>query len=336
MAQRLSKVNVGIVGYGPAFGMGKHHADFINSNTGMNVVAVCDTDAGRLAAAQEELPGVATYESMSAMLKDDQINLVIIITPHNTHAKLAVEALNAGRNVIVEKPMCTSAAEARRMLEAASANDRMLSVFHNRRWDGDFLTIKQIIARGLLGEVFEVEAYMGNWTPPRNWWRDDKKVSGGAFFDWGAHILDWTLRLVDKPIIDVTGFFHKRVWFNKSNEDQVRAIIRFEDNVQADVTISSIARISRAKWRILGNRGTLEGQWSGDTIKVATEVDGLPVSMDVPILPAAREEYYKNISAHLRKGAELICKPEESALTICVMDAAERSAKSGKAQKVKL
>ena len=72
MAQLVSKVNVGIVGYGPAFGMGKHHADYINSNTGMKVVAVCDTDAGRLAAAQEELPGVATYQSMSALLEDEQ------------------------------------------------------------------------------------------------------------------------------------------------------------------------------------------------------------------------------------------------------------------------
>ncbi len=336
MGQLLSKVNAGIVGYGPAFGMGKHHAEFINSNTGMKVIAVCDTDTGRLAAAEEELPGVATYDSMSAMLKDDQVNLVIIITPHNTHARLAVQALSAGRHVVVEKPMCTSAADARKMVAAAEANDRMLSVFHNRRWDGDFLTIKQIIARGLLGEIFEVEAYMGNWSPPRDWWREDKTISGGAFFDWGAHILDWTLQIVDKPIVDVTGFFHKRVWLKRTNEDQVRAVIRFEDNVQADVTISSIARISRPKWRILGDRGALEGHWSGDTIKVVTEVDGLPVSMDVPILPAAREEYYKNIAAHLRKGADLICKPQEAALTICVMDAAERSAKTGKAQKVKL
>ncbi len=336
MAKKTEQTRCAIVGYGPAFNMGKHHADFIADTPGMETVAVCDPVPERLVAAQEELPGIATYARLGDMLKRQDFDLAVIITPHNTHARLAVQCLNAGKHVIVEKPMCVTAKEARRMLDAAEENKVMLSVFHNRRWDADYLTIREAVRQGLIGEVFEVDCYMGGWNPPRSWWREDKKISGGAFFDWGAHMLDWVLQIVDRPIIDVTGFFHKRVWHTKTNADQVRAIIRFEGNVQADVTVSSIARISRSKWRILGDRGAIESQWSGDAITVVTELKGLETKMEIPNLPSAREEYYRNISAHLRRGAELICKAEESALTIAVMDAAEKSARSGRPQKIVL
>ncbi len=336
MAKKMRQIRCAIVGYGPLFDMGKYHADFINSTAGMKTVAVCDTAKERLVAAEEELPGVATYEKLSDMLRDSDFDLGVIITPHNTHAKLAIQCLNAGKHVVVEKPMCVSAREASAMLQASKENKVMLSVFHNRRWDADYLTICDVLRQGLIGEIFEVDCYMGGWRPPRGWWRDDKKISGGAFFDWGAHMLDWVLQLVDKPIIDVSGFFHKRVWKQKSNEDQVRAIIRFEDNVQADVTISSISRIGRSKWRIVGDRGAIEAQSGGEAITVVTDIGGLETKMEVPNLPAAREEYYKNISNHLRKGEELVCKPEQSAMTIAVMDAAEKSAKSGRPQKLEL
>jgi len=336
MAGKMTQVRCAIVGYGPAFNMGKYHADFINSNRGMKMVAVCDPVPERLDAAEEEFPGVVTYRKLGDMLADCDFDLAVIITPHNTHARLAMQCLNGGKHVVVEKPMCVSAKEARAMLDAAKAAKVMLSVFHNRRWDADYLTIREVVKQGLIGEIFDVQCYMGNWSPPRDWWRTDKKISGGAFFDWGAHMLDWVLQLVDKPIVDVTGFFQKRVWKKVSNEDQVRAIIRFADNVQADVTISSIARLGRAKWLILGDKGAIEGQWSGDAITVGTELDGLATTLQVPNLPAAREQYYKNIAAHLLRGAELICKPEQSAMTIAVMDAAEKSAKSGKPQKIRL
>jgi scyllo-inositol 2-dehydrogenase (NADP+) len=336
MAGKMSQIRCGIVGYGPAFNMGKYHADFITDTPGMKAVGVCDPVPERLATAQEELPGIATYGKLEDMLGEEELDLAVIITPHNTHARLAVQCMDAGKHVIVEKPMCITAKEARRMLDAAKDNDVMLSVFHNRRWDADYLTIRETVRQGLIGEIFEVDCHMGGWTPPRGWWREDKKISGGAFFDWGAHMLDWVLQLVDRPIADVTGFFHKRVWHKKTNADQVRAVIRFEGNVQADVSVSSIARISRSKWRILGDRGAIETQWGSDAITVVTELQGLETKMEIPNLPAAREEYYKNISAHLRKGAELVCKAEESALTIAVMDAAEKSAKSGRAAKIRL
>ncbi len=336
MAKKLRQIKCAIVGYGPLFNMGKYHADFINTTPGMKAVAVCDTVPERLAAAEAELPGVATYQKLGDLLRDCDCDLAVIITPHNTHAKLAIQCLNAGKHVVVEKPMCVSAREAAAMLQAARENKVMLSVFHNRRWDADYLTIREVVRQGLIGEIFEVDCYMGGWNPPRDWWREDKQISGGAFFDWGAHMLDWVLQLVDKPIVDVTGFFQKRVWHRKTNEDQVRAIIRFEDNVQADVTISSIARIGRSKWRIVGDRGAIEAQWSGEAITVATDSGGLETKMEVANLPAAREKYYQNIANHLRKGEELVCKPEQSALTIAVMEAAEKSAKCGRPQQVKL
>lgn len=334
--RHMKTIKCGLVGYGPAFRMGRHHADAINSTAGMATVAVCDVSPERLEVAQEELPGVATYTKLDDMLAESDLDLAVIITPHNTHADLAVACMNAGRHVVVEKPMCVSVQQAKAMLQAAQANSVMLSVYHNRRWDGDYMTIRRVVEEGLVGEVFEVDCYMGNWTPPDGTWRSDKQISGGAFFDWGAHLLDWVLQLVDRPILDVTGFFHKRVWMQMTNEDQVRAIIRFEGNVQADVTISSIARARRSKWRILGDRGSIELPHGAEALTVATELGGLETRMQMPFLPPARERYYQNIADHLLRRAELVCKPEQAALAIAVMEAAERSARSGKPQKLGL
>lgn len=331
---KLDSVDVGIVGYGPRFNMGSHHAGYIEQIPDMQVVAVCDLDEKQLEAAKEELPDIETYLDVSTMLEDSEPDLAIIITPHNTHAKLAVECLEAGTHVIVEKPMCLSVDEANTMITAAEGNDVMLSVYHNRRWDADYLTICEVVDQGLIGEVFEVEVFKGNWQAPRGWWRDVKKISGGAFFDWGAHMIDWVLQLVDLPIVDVTGFFHKRVWDEKTNEDQVRAIIRFEENVQADVTLSSISHVNRSKWRISGECGGIEAQWGADEITVACEMGDLSPTMTIPLLPDQRQKYYQNIAAHLMEDEPLSVTPESAARAIGVMEAAERSAESGRAEGV--
>jgi len=176
-ARKKSQViRVGLIGYGPAFGMGKYHADYMAETSGLETVAVADINPKALRQARQELgEEILTF-----------------------HAKLAIQCLQAGKHVVVEKPMCLSYREAEKMMQAARDNDCMLTVFHNRRWDGDYVAIKKAITDGLIGEVFHIEAYMGGWSKPRDWWRSDKKISGGAFYDWGAHYLDWVL-LFPKP-----------------------------------------------------------------------------------------------------------------------------------------
>jgi len=299
----------------------------------MEVVAVCDTDPARLTTAKEELSEqTETFTEVAALLKWGQFDLAIIILPHNLHAPVALKCLKAGKHVITEKPMCITVKEATAMIDAAKASQVMVSVFHNRRWDGDFLALRQIIESGLIGQVFQVEIFAGGWSAPRGWWRDDKAISGGLGYDWGAHFMYWLLQIVPAPIVDVTGFSRKLVWKQMTNEDQLQAIIRFADGTVADFQQSQIARVGKPKWRILGSKGGL--LHNGDHWLVNTEVNGLPTEMKVPFLPGEHAKYYENIAAHILDGTELIVTAEDARRVIAVIEYAGRSSEAGKALKV--
>lgn len=324
-----SEIKVALVGYGGAFNMGLHHRNQMEATGRMRVVAVCDVDPERLAKAKEELGDeIETFPECTQLLKWGKFDLAIIILPHCLHAPVALKCLKAGKHVITEKPMCITVKEATAMIEAAKASGVMVSVFHNRRWDGDFLTLRQISESGMIGKIFQVEMYMGGWSAPRGWWRDDKPVSGGLFYDWGAHFMYWLLQLVPSPILDVTGFYRKLVWHQMSNEDQVHAIIRFADGTVADYQQSQIARVGKPRWRILGDRGAvLHG---GDHWQVHSEVNGMPSELKIPFLPGQHQEYYANIAAHILDGEELVVTAEDARRVIGIIETAERSSKAGK------
>lgn len=324
MGHQLDQVRAAIIGYGGAFNMGKAHGDAI-IEAGMTVVAACDADPSRVAAAAKDFPGIRTYSDYKELLKDPEIDLVIVILPHNLHAPVAIEAAKNGKHVVVEKPMCTSVAEADAMVSAAHAAGTMLSVFHNRRWDGDFQTILEIIQKGTIGDVFHIEACMGGYHGPNNWWRDDKVISGGAMFDWGAHIIDWILHFVPQEVAGVDGYYHKLVWFEKkSNEDHCELVIRFASGPTAQVEISSIAAVGKPRWRILGTRGAIE-MASRDKMKVYGLIDGNVASYEPRMKKSDWHAYYRNIAGHLMRGEDLNVKPEQARRIISVIEAAERS-----------
>jgi len=327
------QIAVALIGYGGAFNMGLHHRNAMEATGRMKVVAVCDTDPARLVTAKEELGAqTETFTEVGKLLKWGQFDLAIIILPHNLHAPVAVQCLKAGKHVITEKPMCLSVKEATAMIDAAKASNVMVSVFHNRRWDGDFLALRQIIESGLIGKVFQVEIFAGGWAAPRGWWRDDKAISGGLGFDWGAHFMYWLLQIVPAPIADVTGFCRKLVWHQMTNEDHLQAIIRFADGTVAEFEQSQIARVGKPRWRLLGDRGAILAQ--SDHWQVNTEVNGLATEMKVPFLPGEHHKFYENIAAHILDGAKLIITAEDARRVIGIIEYAERSAKAGKALKI--
>lgn len=327
------KVKAAVVGYGAAFNMGKSHAKWMNDTGRIETVAACDIDPPRMVAAAEDYPGIRTYLHIDDLLAKSDAELVVVITPHDSHADLAIKALNAGRSVVVEKPMCLSVAEATAMIEAAKRNNVTLTTFHNRRHDGDFKAIKEVLDKGTIGEVFHLEAFMGGFNKPRDWWRSDKAISGGCMYDWGAHFADWILNFIPEKMVSVTGFFHNRVWNEYTNEDQTQAIIRFESGATADLTISSIAHAGKPRFRILGTRGAIVDHWGG-SFKLTTEVDGIRVEGEVKYKESTWPLYYENLAAHLLDGAPLEVTPESSRRTIVIFETAEKSAKSGKTEPV--
>lgn len=326
-------IRCAVIGYGGAFNMGKGHANWMNSTPGLKCVAICDIDPARTQAAQQDFPEVQTFNDVDTMLKEAEIDLVTIVTPHNTHAPLALKCLEAGKHVITEKPMCITVEEATQMIETAKRKGVMLSTFHNRRWDGDFMALRDVIRKGVIGEVFSIEAYGGGYGHPGYWWRSDKAISGGAMYDWGAHYIDWILNLIPQKMVNVTGFFYKLVWHDVTNEDHTEAIIRFANGAKAELQMSHISRVGKPRWRILGTKGAILDEGKG-SFTVVTEVNGLTAQAEVKYYSSDWSAYYRNIAGHLRRGEELIVKPEEARRVIAVMQSAEKSSKTGQAEPV--
>ncbi len=213
--KKAGDIKVGVIGYGGAFNMGSAHLAQMQQ-AGMTPVAVAEIDPKRLEVAEEDYPGIQTYPSTAAMLKGSDVNMVTIITPHNTHAKLAVQCLKAGRHVVCEKPLAITTAECDRMIAAARKSRVVLSTYHNRHWDGCVLEAVRQIRSGVIGEVLRVEAHMGGYGKPGDWWRSSKSISGGILYDWGVHLLEYSLQIIDSDMAEVSGFASYGHWAKKT------------------------------------------------------------------------------------------------------------------------
>jgi scyllo-inositol 2-dehydrogenase (NADP+) len=319
-------IRCAVIGYGGAYSMGKNHVGWINETPGLKTVAICDLDASRLAVAKEEFPEIKTYRGVGALLARADFDLAVIVTPHNTHAAVALQCIKGGKHVVLEKPMCITVKQCTEVIQAAKRKGVMLSVFHNRRWDGDYQTIREVVEKGVIGDVFQIEAHGGGWGHGGGW-RRVKKISGGAFYDWGAHLVDWVLGLVPSKIESVTGFFHKLAFPEITNEDQARALVRFRNGCIADITISHLSRAPKPRWRILGTKGAIVDQ-GGGSFRLYGDIKGIPCESEVRYQATKWQSYYAALADHLLAGKSLVVTPESARRVIGVIEYAERSSKS--------
>jgi scyllo-inositol 2-dehydrogenase (NADP+) len=325
-------LTAGVLGYGGAFNMGKSHATALNGQLGCKTIAVCDLDPKRTAQAKVELgEDIATSNDPEAFLRDGDFDLCIQILPHNIHAEYCIKASAAGKHVVTEKPFCITLEEADAMIAAANQSGKMLSAYHNRRWDNDFLTVLDTVRRGDIGQVFRVDAASAGYAPPRTWWRASKEISGGAMYDWGAHYCDWMLNIMNKPIESIVGDFQKRKWHSSTNEDYTYALVRFADGTTATLEQGSLAAISRGGWRVLGTEGGLQnaGPHQALTLRKFDPQFGMVESQLQPKGPDTAASYYQNVANHLIMGEELVVKAEEARRAIGVIHLAEQSSKQG-------
>ncbi|MCY2932245.1 MAG: Gfo/Idh/MocA family oxidoreductase, partial [Planctomycetota bacterium] len=212
MAFQDGKIGCAVVGYGPTYNFGQMHCQWIQAVPDMHLVAICDRDGERAAVARKDWPGVDVAEDLDEILTRDDIDMVAVVTAHNTHARLVIRCLEAGKHVIVDKPMCIRIAEATSMIEASRRAGRSLGIFHNRRHDGNVRAIKEALEQGLIGQVFDIELSGCGYGKPGDSWRTRKDVAGGLLYDWGSHAIDWVLSMVPSRMAEITGFFHKLVW----------------------------------------------------------------------------------------------------------------------------
>ena len=330
-------LEVGLVGYGA---IAKAHAASINATAGLRVRGVADLSAERREIAGREL-GVATHESLDAMLRDADLGLVVVGTPPSHHADPVIAALRAGRHVVCEKPFAIATDDVDRMLDAAQDSRRVLTVYQSRRWDPDFIAMRESVKAGRIGEPFYMESFIGGFSHPCDYWHSHEPISGGMIYDWGSHYFDWVLQLFEGAVTSVSAVAHKRVWHDVTNADQVRVDLTFDGGGQATFMQSDIAAALKPKWYLLGTQGAIVGDWRPDAEPPAELPARVTVSrpaaggFDVETLAQApRDEtgFYRNLADHIAWGEPLAVLPEESRRTVAVMEAATQSIALGGAR----
>jgi len=293
------------------------------------------------------------YASAEELGDDNAVDIAVVATPPSLHADLAVALLDKGKHVVVEKPMCLTVADADRMLRAADAAGRTLTVHQSRRWDTDVLALTAAIDRGVLGDVFNIETFVGGFEHPCRAWHSEESVSGGAVYDWGSHHIDWILRWYGGPPSHVSTTSHKRVWRDVTNADQVTVWMRWPDGREATFRQSDLAAVRRPKFFVQGTAGTAEGHYRPlvtesvepgrghvrrhahhaeapvDLRVVRYESGTGLVSQTIGPAPSPGWGFHRNLADHLLLGEPLAVPPQQSRAVVAVLEAAQRAGNDG-------
>ena len=338
--KRAKEINVGVIGYGGHFSMGKRHLSDMQA-AGMTPVCVTDVDIERLKVAEQDFPGIGTFTSISRMLKKSEVNLVVIITPHNTHAKLALQCLRSGRHVVSEKPLAITTAECDAMIREAKKRRLLLTAYHNRHWDGCVIeALKHIRREKAIGEVYQVDGYLGGYGQPKDWWRSSKSISGGIAYDWGVHFLEYSLQIINDEMTEVTGYARngfwapKTAWKKDTNEDVVSIGVRFKGGKWLNLTVASMdANPKNGFLEIAGTKGSY--LFDGGTYELIQQVGERKLITKGQNTNSQWPKFYKNVAAHLVKGTKLVITPEWARRPIHILDLASQSARKGMAIKTR-
>jgi predicted dehydrogenase len=349
------RIGLGILGYGSYGGMGLHHGLAARATAGMELLAVCDSDPGRLKAAEESFPELRTSVSSDDLAADEDVDVVVIATPPVTHCPLGLAMLRAGKHVVLEKPMCITLGESDDLMAAAAEQGTTLTVHQSRRFDADFVTLRRLVAAGALGDVFNVETFVGGFEHPCRAWHSDVKISGGAVYDWGSHHLDWILQLMDGFPTTLAAHGHKRVWRDVTNLDQVRVRLAWDDGREAEFLQSDVAGVRRPKFFVQGTTGTLAGWYRplllerlepgvgyvGEhshhaeapvEVLLARREAGIGLTETrVPPARVPRHVFHRNLADHLEFGEPLAVTPESARRVVALLEAAVRSTDAGNA-----
>ncbi len=344
----MSQVKVALLGYGVA---GEHfHAPLINATPGLLLAAIVTSNTERAGQAAARYPGVVVHPRSEDVFGNAAgYDLVVIATPNASHVPLAKAALDAGLPVVVDKPLATSAAAAQGLADRARAAGLLLTVFQNRRWDSDFLTLQRLIANGDLGTVWRFESRFERWRlQPKPGWREsgDPGDGGGILADLGSHLVDQALVLFG-PVTRVYATLDRRRP-GVAVEDDAFIALSHATGVRSTLWVSAVAAHLGPRLRVLGSRAAyvvdgLDGQedalraggdpagvdWGKESPKrwgrVVTGDDSRAVSRG----PGQYPDFYGKVRDALRLAGPVPVKPEEAVATLRVLDAARRSAERG-------
>lgn len=363
---KKGQIGVGIAGYGLAGRV--FHATLVAHTPGLELRAVFSRTAERRAQAQQEYAQIALHETYASLLADPKVQLVIVATPHDTHAAMVVAAAQAGRHVVVDKVMCLSVDEGEQMIRAATASGVVFSVFQNRRWDADYLTVRRVLEQGLVGEPYVIESAVTSFGPSRGYsqpttdrprgWRSYAEFGGGPLRDWGAHLFDQAVQLAGPtPDVLVADLQYRRDWdvetagvvwmrYPASEREGTRG---GREGVRYVIETGAISAIPKPRWLIRGSEGAylqhgrdaqeaaLQRGEVGPRVMDAAhtprlvrfEAGGL---RDVPVeqVPGNYLAYYENVVAALRGEAPLAVEPSNVLHSVRLITAALESGRASR------
>ena len=242
-------LRVGIIGYG--YAAATFHAPLIQGTPGLALTAICTSDPGKVRAV---LPSVQCEENPAALLARADLDLIVIPTSNDTHYSLARQALAAGKHVVVDKPFTITLAEARALKVQAERAGRLLSVFHIRRWDADYLTLRKVLASGVLGRIVHFESHFDRYRPRvRNRWREQPGAGAGLWFDLGPHLLDQAVQLFGLPESIALHLATQRE--GAQVEDWFHAVLRY-GSMRAILHAGVLVPAPTSRFVVHGDRGT--------------------------------------------------------------------------------
>ena len=271
---------VAIIGFG---GMGSWHGKYILNGGALELAGIYDIDPARIEYAKEK--GINTYSSLEELLADETVELVTIATPNQLHKPLAIKAMAAGKNVISEKPVTLSSADLQEMIDASKKYNKLFTVHQNRRWDSEYIMMKEVYESGKLGEVFGIQSVVhGSHGIPGDW-RGHKEFGGGMMLDWGVHLIDQILCIVGNRKIESVYCKYDHIT-NYEVDDGFKLDIYFEDNLTARIEVGTSNFINMPRFYMTGTNGSaLIPEWNANCKIVAcTNWDPGEV---VPVVTAA-------------------------------------------------
>ncbi len=334
---------VGLIGFGLAGSA--FHAPTIAVTPGLVLTAIVTSEASRREHAQRTYPSARIVANTTELFNGSGVDVAVIATPNRTHIPLAIEALAAGLHVVVDKPFATSVVDAERAIEEARRRKKLLTVYQNRRWDGDFLTLRKLIAADRLGRVARFESRFSRWRPvPQGGWRllDPPEEAGGLLFDIGSHLIDQAL-LVFGPVTRVYAELDRRRAGVKVDDDSFVAL-RHASGVRSHLWMSALDAQAGPRFRVLGDRAayvkfgldiqeeelrrggvpTMSG-WGEEPPerwgRLGTDTDNEPVRTEA----GAYTEFYRLFVAALDAGGAPPVDPGDAVMTLKVIEAAQRS-----------
>ena len=251
----MEKLKVGIVGVGR---IGGNHAEEIGGMPDkFELVACADHDPERLVKdVPEQLKNVAKYPSLEEMLKHPGLDMVTIAVRHPDHVPMAIQILEAGKIAVVEKPVATSVAEMEHLLAVAKKHPHKLFLRHNRRFEAPFIKVRELMNSGLIGEVQYIKLYRSVGFCRRNDWMTMTEFYGGLLSNWGPHLIDQALQLLDSPVVDLWADV-RRVVSIGDGDDLFKILLKAKNGRLADIEVTGANTMPGREMEIIGSRGTI-------------------------------------------------------------------------------